>query len=114
VEDETSDDRDLLLEVTHDGTAARLRVMGELDASTAPDLSDLCLTVYNEGARDVVIDLTDTSFLDSSGLRALVGARQLFATDGRLSLSHASEPVLRLLDITGLTGYFTIDDGRDR
>jgi anti-sigma B factor antagonist len=86
---------------------------GELDAFTAPDLVDVCRSVYASGAREVVIDLTDTSFLDSSGLRALVGLQQLFGRDGgAVRLSQPSKPVMRVLEITGLTGYFSIDDAR--
>lgn len=113
MDDGTAAERDLLLEVEQHGSAATLSVSGELDASTAPELSDLCRTVHARGAREVVIDLTDTSFLDSSGLRALVGARQLFGEGdhgSNLRLAHPSEPVIRLLDITGLSAYFTIDE----
>jgi anti-sigma B factor antagonist len=107
LDDELSD-RDLLLEVQRRGAAATVSVRGELDASTAPDLADLCHSVHADGTRELVIDLTDTSFLDSSGLRALIDAHRLFA-GGSLQLSHASEPVRRLLEITGLDDYFTLD-----
>jgi anti-sigma B factor antagonist len=109
VDDDLAPDRDLLLAVDRDGPAAVLSVKGELDASTAPDLAELCHSVHAAGARDVVIDLTDTSFLDSSGLRALIEAHRLFADGGNLHLAHASEPVRRLLEITGLDDYFSLD-----
>jgi anti-sigma B factor antagonist len=109
VDDELSVDRELLLEVERQGPAATVSVRGELDAATAPDLADLCQTVHADGARDLVIDLTETSFLDSSGLRALIEAHQLFSAGGNLALAHASEPVRRLLEITGLDDYFTLD-----
>ena len=109
VDDELSVDRELLLEVERQGPAATVSVRGELDASTAPDLAELCHSVHADGARDLVIDLTDTSFLDSSGLRALIEAHRLFSDGGNLALSHASEPVRRLLEITGLDDYFTLD-----
>lgn len=103
--------RDLVLKVQQHGSAATLRMSGELDAFTAPELADLCGSVFARGGRDIVIDLTDTNFLDSSGLRALIGARQLFGSEGgTLRLAQPSESVLRLLAITGLSDYFTIDD----
>ena len=111
MDDEAARAEDLVLEVQQQGQRATLSVRGDLDVSTAPDLADLCRSVQAEGAREVVIDLTDTSFLDSSGLRALVGAHLLFNdAGGNLRLSHPSEPVMRLFDITGLSGYFSIDD----
>ena len=109
MDEELSLERELLLEVERRGVAATVSVRGELDAATAPDLADLCHSVHADGARDLVIDLTDTSFLDSSGLRALIEAHRLFSSDGNLALAHASEPVRRLLEITGLDDYFTLD-----
>jgi anti-sigma B factor antagonist len=111
VDDETHDPRDLVLEVQQHGIAATLRMRGELDAFTAPELANLCGSVFADGGRDIVIDLTDTSFLDSSGLRALIGVRQLFGSEGgTVRLAHPSESVVRLLAITGLNDYFSIDE----
>jgi anti-sigma B factor antagonist len=106
---------DLVVDVRHDGGAAIVSMAGELDVSTAPELVDICRSVYAQGTRDVVLDLTDTSFLDSSGLRALIGAQQLFGDDGgNVRLSHPSEPVMRLLEITGLSAYFSIENAPAR
>jgi anti-sigma B factor antagonist len=103
--------RDLVLEVQQHGISATLRMQGELDAFTAPELADLCGSVFADGGRDIVIDLTDTSFLDSSGLRTLIGARQLFGSEGgTVRLAHPNESVIRLLALTGLSDYFSIDE----
>jgi anti-sigma B factor antagonist len=109
VEDELTAEPEMLLELERSGAVATVSVKGELDASTAPDLAGLCHDVHDAGARDLVIDLTDTSFLDSSGLRALIEAHRLFTDGGNLHLAHASEPVRRLLEITGLDDYFSLD-----
>jgi len=115
VEDDASGAADLVLEVQQRGDVATLRMRGELDAFTAPELANLCGSVFANGARDVVIDLTETSFLDSSGLRVLVGARQLFAGDGgTVRLAHPNESVVRLLAITGLSDYFSIEGPASR
>ena len=101
---------ELELEVDQRGDVAIVSLAGDLDVSTAPELVDLCRSVHAQGAREVVIDLTDTGFLDSAGLRALIGAHQLFGDDGgNVRLSHPSEPVMRLLEITGLVDYFSIE-----
>ena len=111
MEDERALAPDLVVDVRRDGDAAIVSMAGELDVSTASELVDVCRSVYAQGTRDVVLDLTYTSFLDSSGLRALIGAQQLFGDDGRnVRLAHPSEPVMRLLEITGLSAYFSIED----
>ena len=112
-DDEMAVAPDLVLDVRRDGDTAILKLHGDLDIATAPELAELCQSVHEQGARDVVIDLTETTFLDSAGLRALIGAQRLFSGDGaNVRLSHPSDAVIRLLDITGLTGWFAIDCSR--
>jgi anti-anti-sigma factor len=54
--------------------------------------------------------MSETSFLDSSGLRAILTTnRRLAADDGTLVLRAPSEPVTRLLEITGLGEHFTVE-----
>jgi anti-sigma B factor antagonist len=72
---------------------------GELDMSTAEDLSK----VLNEnGAAEgpLVLDFSGVSFMDSSGLRALLEAAQNRSGDGRLVILHPASQVLRVLDIS--------------
>jgi anti-sigma B factor antagonist len=103
--------RDLGLDVTQDHAAATIRVNGELQRSTAPEFLWTCRSLYERGARDVVVDLADTSFLDSSGLRALILARGLFGEDGgTLRLARPIEPVLRMLELSGLAAAGFMDE----
>src|SRR6266496_3765460 len=52
--------------------ATTLEVAGEVDLSTAEELTQAGLDALAEGARAVIVDLTDVTFLDSSGLAALI------------------------------------------
>jgi anti-sigma B factor antagonist len=100
---------ELVLTTEREGDQVVLAVQGELDAYTAPGLEDHISSVLNEGASTLVLDLSQTGFLDSSGLRALLTVhRRLEANGGGLELRDASEPVLRLLEITGLREHFGI------
>ena len=58
---------------------------GELDLSTAGQLHDSLMTPISEGL-DVVVDLTRVSFIDSSGIAALVGAFRSVNGTGRMSV----------------------------
>lgn len=94
----------LVLDAARSGRAARLRIAGELDAYSAPALSERCRELLDGGVRDLRVDLRDATFIDSSGLRALLLAhRHLRESGGSLRVDDASEPVRRLLEITGLT-----------
>ena len=61
---------------------------------------------------DLVLDLSQLGFVDSSGLRVLISAQhQLADHGGTLVLRSPSETVRRLLEITGLVDHITISDG---
>ena len=79
-------------------------VVGELDLATVPELRIALFGAIDSGTGSLLVDLSDCSFIDSSGLEALVGARErLIATDGRrFGICCAEEQVRRLLEVTGL------------
>lgn len=82
----------------------RLHVAGELDAHTAPEFADAFDDVADGAA--VELDLTDVSFLDSSGLAALLEARRrLDSAGGSLVVTAASPAVARLLELTGVSEH---------
>jgi anti-sigma B factor antagonist len=100
---------ELTLTTDRNDDQAVLTVQGELDAYTAPGLEDHISSLLDENVHDLVLELSQTGFLDSSGLRALLTVhRRLEASGGRLELRNASEPVLRLLEITGLREHFGV------
>jgi anti-sigma B factor antagonist len=105
--DEQAVGPDLVLSSTRDGGRVVLAVSGELDAYSAPGLEDQIGRLLNDRVDHVVLDLGETQFLDSSGLRAILSAqRRLTEAGGQLTLRSPSEPVTRLLDITGLSDHF--------
>jgi anti-sigma B factor antagonist len=101
---------DLVLTTERDGAKAVLTVRGELDAYSAPGLEDQVSRLIADHVSEVVLDLSQTGFLDSSGLRAILTAqRRLTDERGRLALRDPSEAVTRLLEITGLTDHFALE-----
>ena len=91
-----------------DQRTVRVCVAGELDLSTSKALERELEGVLSEGSRtSVVLDLSRLSFLDSTGLRALWTARQhALSAGGTLVLGDASDPVLRVLNMTKLDKVF--------
>jgi anti-sigma B factor antagonist len=85
------------------------RVMGEVDLATVPALRQALLGVGDNRAGAVIVDLTGCTFLDSSGLRALVATRgRLERSNRRLALALSTPGVLRVFQITGLDELFEI------
>ena len=109
--DEQAVGPDLVLTTERDGSRAVLTVRGELDAYSAPGLEDQISRLVAEQVNEVVLDLAQTGFLDSSGLRAILTAqRRLGENGGGMRLRAPSEPVTRLLEITGLSDHFALEE----
>jgi anti-sigma B factor antagonist len=84
---------------------------GEIDVASAPELRRALLEridASDKGER-VVLDLREVSFIDSTGLGVLVGARRRAIDHGtQLILANPRPPTLRVIDITGLAALFEI------
>ena len=89
----------------------RLLVSGEVDLEAAPMLLDsiLCAGEAHDAGHRVVLDLQDVTFIDSSGLAALVEAHhKLTARGQQLLLGTRSERVSRILSLTGLDQVISV------
>jgi anti-sigma B factor antagonist len=85
------------------GRRSDLRVVGDLDIATAPQLRRVVGDVMGTGVRDVRVDMTRAEFIDSSGLGALLWAdHRLRAVGGQLSVVNAHDGVLRSFELAGL------------
>lgn len=92
-----------------DGGAHVVSVMGEVDLATAPALEQTLLGVAEDRTDEVIIDLTACSFLDSSGLRALLATRgRLEDSNRRPALVLSNPSLLRLFQITQFDELFEI------
>ena len=85
-------------------------VTGEIDVATSPELRQAIAGVIDDADR-LTIDLSGTTFIDSSGLGVLVGALKRARELGRegVTLRGVQEPVRRVLEITGLTDLFAVE-----
>ena len=86
-----------------------LSVAGEIDVYTAPRLRERLLDLAHGGNSSVVVDLTEVSFVDSTGLGVLVSGLKRFREGGGDLLLVVTQPqILKVLEITGLTTVFSI------
>jgi anti-anti-sigma factor len=108
---ESAGDGPLALTVHQGRSAHVLTLAGEADISTTRVLREALDELIASGATRVVVDLRGLSFMDSSGLGALVRAqRRLRVVRGSLALVCGEGPVLRLLGLTGLRHVFRVFD----
>jgi anti-sigma B factor antagonist len=97
-----------------DETSYVIALAGEVDLYTAPEFKGQLLDVIAKGAREVVVDFSDTTFIDSTTLGVLVGGvKRLRTNDGQLSLVCSDRNITKIFEITGLDRVFTIYGTRE-
>lgn len=91
-----------------------ISLAGEVDLYTAPEFKQQLLEVIDQGGRDVVVDLSNTTFIDSTTLGVLVGGvKRLRPAGGSLALVCTDENITKIFEITGLDRVFPIHSSRD-
>jgi len=92
-----------------------ISLAGEVDLYTAPEFKQQLLEVITQGAKQVVVDFTNTTFIDSTTLGVLVGGiKRLRTNDGELSLVCSDRNITKIFEITGLDRVFSIYDTREQ
>jgi anti-sigma B factor antagonist len=90
-----------------------IALAGEVDLYTAPEFKEQLLQVIGRGAKDVVVDFSDTTFIDSTTLGVLVGGvKRLRPNGGQLSLVCSDRNITKIFEITGLNKVFPIYGSR--
>ena len=91
-----------------------IALTGEIDLYTAPEFKQQLLDVIGRDAKHVVVDLTDTTFIDSTTLGVLVGGvKRLRPSGGSLALVCTDQNISKIFEITGLDRVFPIHKSRD-
>lgn len=96
------------IEVEKRAKTAVIGLSGRVDVNTSPDLRKAAFKLLTK-CESLTIDFTHVAFIDTSGLATLLDI--LLATTerrARLTLTGLNEKVQYLIDVNGLTGFFTI------
>lgn len=95
------------IETVANGSRQEVVVHGEIDITSAPALDEALSGMHGDS---VVVDLSQVTFIDSTGLRVLVMARTRLEADGsRLVLRAADDsPVVRTMRLAGLISDFQL------
>jgi anti-sigma B factor antagonist len=99
----------LQIEVRHERGRVVLRLRGELDLAHAPLLQAEIERVEVDRATAIVLDLEELRFMDSTGLRAILAARERAQEHGQeFAVTPGSQQVQRLLAITRVGDHLRI------
>ncbi len=87
---------------------------GEIDLYTAPEFKERMVQVIEDGKKQVIVDLSKATFIDSTTLGVLVGGvKRLRPAGGTLVLVCSDQNIVKIFEITGLDRVFPIYDTRD-
>lgn len=104
------------IDISHEkiGSSAVVRVSGDVDMTGSPRLRDEIRSAQDTRPEQVVIDLSEVQYMDSSGLATLVEAMKIAKNKGsRLVLCSMHPKVRGIFEIARLDQYFTIVDSVD-
>ena len=94
---------------TEEGGVLVFKLRGSLDLATTPTVKAALTEATDSGPHDIIVDLTQLEFLDSTGLGVLIGAHRRDAEHaGSFRLVIGDGPIARLLNITGLISVFAV------
>lgn len=99
------------VDVVHSAEPVLVRVSGEVDLRGAPMLRDALAPL---ATRHIELDLSEVTFLDSSGLNEILSHYQHCRhSGGHLRLTHMSAPVARIMEITGIRSLLAAQPAPD-
>ena len=97
-----------------DSATQVVAVRGEIDLFTAPELKMALGEAIESGKSRLVVDLEETTFLDSTALGVLIGTvKRLRSRDGVLTIVNTDPNIAKTFEITGLDQIFTIRPTRE-
>jgi anti-sigma B factor antagonist len=97
-----------------DSTTHVIELGGEVDLYTAPEFKERLVELIESGKKQIVVDLSQATFIDSTTLGVLVGGvKRLRPAGGSLALVCTDQNITKIFEITGLDRVFPIHDTRD-
>jgi len=99
---------DIIVEKIEPGTI--VHVSGKIDATTSDELEDTLLDVIGQGEINIILDLEETAYISSAGLRVLVVIAKQMYDSGHFCLCNASDNVLSIIKMAGFYVFMNIYD----
>ena len=93
---------------TINGSELTIALEGRLDTTTSPLLENE-LKDSLEGVTSLVFDFSSLEYISSAGLRVLLSAQKLMNKQGSMKLTHVSEAIMEIFEVTGFSDILTIE-----
>ncbi|MEK3889615.1 STAS domain-containing protein [Bacillus sp. FSL K6-3431] len=100
----------LSIDVRESGQEVYVKLSGEIDAYTAPQVREELMNAVESPGIRMVVDLSEVTYMDSTGLGVFVGLfKSLKANEGQLDFTGMTDRLKRLFEITGLADVMDIN-----
>lgn len=87
-----------------------VHVSGKIDAITAEGLEDRLLRMIEDGEKQIILDLANTVYISSAGLRVLIVVTKYLYDSGSFCLCNASDNVREIIEMAGFNAFMTLYD----
>lgn len=91
-----------------DEKTSLIALEGELDLERAPSLKWALVDAVDAGYKQLVVDLTQVRFMDSTALSVLVGVNKSLDIGARMAIVCVNPNVLKIFELSGMDGAFAI------
>ena len=93
---------------TIEGEKALLELSGRIDSNTAVELEQ-AVKESIEGVTELTLDMKETEYISSAGLRVLLAAQKQMNKQGKMKVLNVNETVMEVFEITGFADILTIE-----
>ncbi|MBR3267440.1 MAG: STAS domain-containing protein [Oscillospiraceae bacterium] len=90
-----------------EGKKLTLQIEGRIDTKTAPEL-EACIHESLAGVEELVIDLAETVYISSAGLRVLLIAQKQMNKQGEMAVINVNDDLMEIFEVTGFSDILTI------
>ena len=92
-----------------DNNTVILKLDGDIDVYTSSDLKDTIFLQIDIGAKNIIIDMENVYYIDSSGIGIFISAlKYIKKEEGKICIIKITEPVKKVFELTKITNFFPI------
>ena len=98
----------MIINKTSENDKLTVAVEGRLDTTTAPQLEGELKNSLDD-VKELVFDISKLEYISSAGLRVLLSAQKVMNKQGKMTVTGASESVMEIFEVTGLSEILNIE-----
>ncbi len=96
------------INMTKNADALNVALTGRLDTSSSPELEKKLQEAIG-GVTALTFDLSALDYISSAGLRVLLSAQKVMNKQGQMKVTHVSDVIMEIFEVTGFTDILTIE-----